>query len=235
MVGVLFWTIIFSFKWADGRLEAHASKTGALLYQLNSEIQNLPEPSTIKAGKTSGNAAGVLTKYQRTIDDLREADKMIQPPALPNFLIFWKRGDMARIKTEASIALNGAADDLQRVTDALKTAKKFIEYAPLADLGGIGKEEDSAERLDRTKEGMLQTAKELREIDFEHAQAMAGLIPPLAQQVPGLKEATLPAWSAAVLKSQSEQVAILQKYWPSYVKGADGLLRNVAGTAASYQ
>lgn len=233
---VVFWSIVFTFRWADGRLEAHVSKTSAILYQLSSDVQNLPEPGFIEAGKTSAHAAGVITQYEKTLTNLRGTEKKLQPPSLPSVLIFWKRDDIARLNAQAGLSLNGAADELQKATDVLKAARKFIEYAPMADLQGIGKSGgDTKERLDRTKSGLLEAADHINKTAFQHAPEMAGLIPPLAGQVPTLKGATLAAWSSKVLKAQTEQINILQTYWPKYVDSSSKSLSAVAAMAADYQ
>ncbi len=234
LTAAVFWSVFFTYRWADRRLEIHASKTTAIMYQLSSDLQNLPQPKIIKAGQTSGNAAGVITRYEQTIKDLRGANSDLPPPMLPSLLFFWKRDDIARVNAEANKTLNSAADALERTANALKADRKFIEYAPKADLAYIGKSgSDTAERLERTKAGLVAAAVELRDTNHEKAPGMSVIILKLTNEVPGLTAATLPAWSAKVLKAQAEHIDILQDYWPDYVKGTDDSLRKVAVLSAS--
>ncbi len=234
LAAVIFWSLFFTYRWADRRLESHAAETSAILYQLSSDLQNLPQPKVIKPGQTSGNAAGVITKYEETIQNLRESTKKLPPPLLPNLMFFWKSDDIARVNAEATKSLNEAADELEKTTNALKVDKKFIEYAPKADLAYIGKSgSDAEQRLERTKTGLLAAARDLRGIKYEQAPAMAGLILKLADQVPALTDKSLPAWSAKVMEAQTAHVNTLQTYWPTYIKSADDSLRKVAVLSAT--
>jgi len=212
------WAVFFSIRWANRQLQTSAVHTSAVLYEVSSDLQNLPTPDFIKPGQTSGNAAGVITKYQQVAKELRGTKHKLGTPLLPRLVVFWRFGQLAANQKQAGKTLDAAANTLDQTTKALQTSKQFIEYAPLADLAGLGTGGDNAgERLQRIKDGMNKLGNDLPATGYLYAESLAAKLPPLADAAPSLTPNTLPAWAKQVDVVQSAFVATFQKSWQAYL------------------
>lgn len=179
----------------------------AYLVEINGNIQNLPAPSQIQIGKTSGIVDELVYKYQSVVDST-------DSPAISNGSIFSLGPNYFKINDQNNRAVKDVlqiSDGLKRITNLLKVTKKFLQYNPQIDLEPVvnSQETDSSERANRTADGIETTVEQLSKIDHENAGAISATLKPLVEQARKLTATNAPEWYKTVETAQQRVITIL--------------------------
>ena len=190
-------------------IERSNSKNAALAQTLKADIAALPAISTITPSKTSGNLDYVASARSTLADKIKQGYYSPQNAGFIFGLLPQYRDHAAPQKANKE-ALEIINDNLRATSEDLGNLKRIIEYAPLIDLQGDITAQDTAERLERTQQGIKATYEYVRQSNLSNSGVIANKLNTLAERALYVTNDTKNAWSADVLEVQKMIITNLE-------------------------
>lgn len=180
-----------------------AAQNAARLSSLRAEIDSLPKFSEVKAGETSGLMPHVQTTREQLVTAIDEGTYRAAVPSF-GFVFhpaYWQHHE-ARFKHKKN--LDDIREQLQRSIDDARDFSKFVGYSPTIDLGTTLDGPDAGDRIERTKDGLVETRSALLGSGLEQSGTSIEALDRLIKEIDTLTTATLPDWSKDITTTQQQ-------------------------------